>query len=59
MFDKHLAANMNLLSPDEHRDLFSNAGFADVEIFEAQEKGWICAFGRKPFSGGVQIKPSA
>jgi ubiquinone/menaquinone biosynthesis C-methylase UbiE len=59
IFDKHLAANMNLLSPDEHRDLFSNAGFVDVEIFEMLEKGWICAFGRKPFSGGVQIRPSA
>lgn len=59
VFDKHLAANMNLLSPDEHRDLFGTAGFVDVQIFEEVEKGWICVLGRKPFSGGVQIKPSA
>ena len=48
IFDKHLAANMNLLTPEEHRDLFSNAGFCDVQIFEELDKGWICATGRKP-----------
>ena len=47
IFDKHLAANMNLLTPDEHRDLFTNAGFSDVQIFEDLEKGWICGVGRK------------
>ena len=59
MFDKHLAANMNLLTPDEHRDLFTSAGFVDVQVFEKLDKGWICALGRKPFSGAVQINPSA
>jgi ubiquinone/menaquinone biosynthesis C-methylase UbiE len=59
IFDKHLAANMNLLTPDEHRELFANAGFVDVQIVERIEKGWICAFGRKPFSGATQINPSA
>src|SRR6266404_1496971 len=48
IFEKHLAANMNLLTPDEHRELFVNAGFADVQIFEELEKGWICAVGKKP-----------
>ncbi len=48
IFEKHLAANMNLLTPDEHRELFANAGFADVQIFEELEKGWICAVGKKP-----------
>jgi hypothetical protein len=48
IFDKHLAANMNLLSPDEHRDLVTNAGFSEVQIFEELEKGWICLTGRKP-----------
>jgi ubiquinone/menaquinone biosynthesis C-methylase UbiE len=47
IFEKHLAANMNLLTPDEHRALFVNAGFSDVEIFEELEKGWICATGKK------------
>jgi ubiquinone/menaquinone biosynthesis C-methylase UbiE len=47
IFDKHLAANMNLLTPDEHRALFTGAGFSDAQIFEEIEKGWICAVGRK------------
>jgi ubiquinone/menaquinone biosynthesis C-methylase UbiE len=47
IFDKHLAANMNLLTPDEHRELFTNAGCSDVQIFEELDKGWICAIGRK------------
>jgi ubiquinone/menaquinone biosynthesis C-methylase UbiE len=47
IFDKHFAANMNLLTPDEHRELFRKAGFSDVQIFEELEKGWICATGRK------------
>jgi ubiquinone/menaquinone biosynthesis C-methylase UbiE len=48
IFEKHLAANMNLLTPDEHCDLFTNAGFSDVQIFEEVDKGWICAIGKKP-----------
>ena len=48
IFDKHLAANMNLLTPDEHRALFTNAGFVDVQVFEEQNEGWICALGKKP-----------
>jgi ubiquinone/menaquinone biosynthesis C-methylase UbiE len=59
IFEKHLAANMNLLSPEEHRDLFASAGFVEVQIFEKLEKGWICSFGRKPYSGAIQINPSA
>jgi ubiquinone/menaquinone biosynthesis C-methylase UbiE len=31
-----------------HRDLFVSAGYDDVEIFEEQSKGWICATGTKP-----------
>ena len=59
IFEKHLAANMNLLTPDEHRDLFASAGFVDVQTFEKLDKGWICALGRKPYSGAIQINPSA
>ncbi|HWY40977.1 MAG TPA: class I SAM-dependent methyltransferase [Chthoniobacterales bacterium] len=47
IFEKHLAANMNLLTPDEHRELFANAGFSDVQLFEELDKGWICVTGRK------------
>ena len=47
IFEKHLAANMNLLTPDEHRELFTNAGFSDVQILEELDKGWICGVGKK------------
>ena len=36
------------LSVHEHRELFSNAGYSDVQVFEEYDKGWICALGRKP-----------
>ena len=39
---------MKLLSVDEHRELFANAGFSDVQIFEQPNKGWICCLGKKP-----------
>lgn len=48
IFEKHLAANMNLLTPDEHRALLTQAGFSDVQIFEELDKGWICAVARRP-----------
>lgn len=47
IFEKHLAANMNLLTPGEHRALFTNAGFSGVQIFEELDKGWICGAGKK------------
>lgn len=37
-----------LLSPDEHRDLLSNAGFSGIQIDAQPDKGWICAIGQKP-----------
>jgi ubiquinone/menaquinone biosynthesis C-methylase UbiE len=39
---------LTLLSVAEHRDLFSNAGYTDVQVIEKPEKGWICTIGRKP-----------
>jgi len=39
---------MALLSADEHRELFVDAGYSDVQVIEKREKGWICAMGRKP-----------
>jgi ubiquinone/menaquinone biosynthesis C-methylase UbiE len=37
-----------LLSVEEHRKLFANAGYADVQVMEECVKGWICGVGRKP-----------
>ena len=36
------------LTVSEHRELFSRAGYADVQVFEEYDKGWICAVGRRP-----------
>lgn len=40
--------DMTLLTPDEHRDLLTEAGFEEVQIFTDSEKSWICAMGWKP-----------
>ena len=39
---------MVFLTADEHRELFSTAGYSDVRVTERPDKGWICAIGRKP-----------
>lgn len=41
---------MALLSVDEHGELFTNAGYRDVQIIEKRDKGWICGIGRKPIT---------
>ena len=41
---------MKLLSVDEHRELFTNAAFSDVQVIEERAKGWICGIGRKPIA---------
>jgi SAM-dependent methyltransferase len=38
---------MMLLTVDEHRKLFEDAGFSTVQVIEEREKGWICALGTK------------
>jgi ubiquinone/menaquinone biosynthesis C-methylase UbiE len=40
--------NMAFLSVNEHSELFSKAGYSDVQIIEEYHKGWICGIGRKP-----------
>ncbi len=46
--EKYLAlSGMTLLSVEEHRELFTSAGYSDVEITEEPGKGWICGVGRK------------
>jgi SAM-dependent methyltransferase len=39
---------MKLLSVEEHRELFEDAGYLDVRVLEERGKGWICAHGRRP-----------
>jgi len=53
-YDKLQALGMRLLrstrlSVDGHREVFSTAGYTDVQTFEKRDKGWVCAMGRKPF----------
>ena len=36
------------LSVDEHRELFTTAGYSDVRVIERRGSGWICATGRVP-----------
>ena len=38
------------LSADDHREVFSKAGYTDVQIFEERSKGWICGIGKKASS---------
>jgi SAM-dependent methyltransferase len=35
------------LTLDEHRDLFSAAGFSEIEIATEPRRGWFCGVGRK------------
>jgi SAM-dependent methyltransferase len=39
---------VELLSADEHRRWFEDAGFAQVQVFEEKAQGWICVTGKKP-----------
>jgi ubiquinone/menaquinone biosynthesis C-methylase UbiE len=42
--------SMTLLNVDEHRELFTNAGYQNVQVSEERDKGWICGLGRKPIA---------
>ena len=35
------------LGVEEHEQLFAQAGYVNVEVFEERKKGWICVVGRK------------
>jgi ubiquinone/menaquinone biosynthesis C-methylase UbiE len=46
--EKYLpVSGLKLLTVNEHRDLFANAGYSDIEVIEESRKGWICGIGRK------------
>ena len=47
---QYLDAFMAILDVDQHRALFSNAGFTDVHIVEEPRRGWIVCTGVKPVS---------
>jgi len=38
---------MALLSVEEHRKLFTDAGYSDVQVITEPSKGWICCIGSK------------
>ena len=39
---------MALLSVEEHREHFANAGYSDVQVITEPSKGWIRCIGSKP-----------
>ena len=36
------------LGVKEHRELFTQAGYTAVDVFEERNRGWICVTGKKP-----------
>jgi hypothetical protein len=38
---------MALLGVEEHRELFTDAGYSDVQVITEPGKGWICCIGSK------------
>jgi ubiquinone/menaquinone biosynthesis C-methylase UbiE len=43
-----LLSGMKLLTANEHRELFADAGYSHIKIIEEPRKGWICGIGKKP-----------
>ncbi|HEY5060328.1 MAG TPA: class I SAM-dependent methyltransferase [Gemmatimonadaceae bacterium] len=41
---------MAMLDVDQHKAIFSDAGFTDIHVEEELATGWICAMGMKPAS---------
>lgn len=41
-------SGLALLDVEEHRALFANAHYEEVQTIEEYDKGWICGIGRKP-----------
>jgi hypothetical protein len=39
---------MTRLDVAGHRELFAQADYSDIEVFEEHIRGWICGIGRKP-----------
>ena len=47
---------MKLLDVAEHRALFANADYSEVQVLEEPSKGWICGIGRKPVTSKPNFK---
>src|SRR5262245_26764030 len=45
----------NYLSVNEHSELFSKAGYSEIEMFEEYRKGWICGIARKPSMSFIEL----
>lgn len=46
--DKHGSSfSLKLLTIDEHRELFANAGYSEIQVVVEPAKGWIYATGNK------------
>ena len=43
------------LGVKEHRELFLQAGYIDVEVHEEPKKGWICVTGKKPAQQPTEV----
>jgi hypothetical protein len=41
---------MAILDIPQHRRMFEDAGFTDVQIDEERHRGWLSVVGAKPFS---------
>lgn len=39
---------IQMLTPDEHRELLANAGYAAIRIETLPDEGWLCAIAQKP-----------
>ena len=39
--------SMAFLTVDQHKALFTDAGFTDVQVDEEESRGWICAIAGK------------
>ena len=40
-------AGMKMLDVDQHRELFAQAGYSDVQVVTEPDKGWICGIRQK------------
>ena len=47
------------LTPEQHRQLLADAGYAHVRVFEERAKGWICAIGVRPDTARIASAPFA
>lgn len=47
--EKHAPiAMMNLLSVEEHRELFAKTGYSEIQVIEERDSEWLCGVGKKP-----------